>query len=326
MSEVVAQIAGRLLQAERILLVGHMDPDGDVIGALLGLREALRRRDKEVVSALPDRPPSKYAFLPGFAELTTTPAGPFDLFVSLDSSDTARLEPIYSERIAPAGGPLINIDHHITNVLFGALNWVDPKAASTSEMIVSLVDALGVPLDREIALPLLTGVVMDTRGFRTSNTTAESLRVASRLMDAGASLGEVMERALNSRPYAMLCLWGKMLSTVRLEGRIAWAVLTPAMQAECGNPEEGDGGFINLLVSLQEADVGLLFYDRGDHAVEVGFRAKPGIDISGVAFALGGGGHPQAAGCTVEGSLDDVRARVLEMVRQAIDGQRALYR
>jgi phosphoesterase RecJ-like protein len=193
-------------------------------------------------------------------------------------------------------------------------------------MIISLVDALGVPMDREIALPLLTGIVMDTRGFRTSNTTSDTLRAASRLMDVGASLSEVMERALNSRPYAMLCLWGKMLATVHLEGRIAWAVLTPAMQAECGNPEEGDGGFINLLVSLQEADVGLLFYDKGDHAVEVGFRAKPGIDISGVAFALGGGGHPQAAGCTVEGSLEEVRARVLDMVRRAIDGQRALYR
>ncbi|MBC7242190.1 MAG: bifunctional oligoribonuclease/PAP phosphatase NrnA [Anaerolineae bacterium] len=326
MSGVTAQIAGYLRQAERILLVGHMDPDGDAVGALLGLRETLRRLGKQVVPALPDRPPSKYAFLPGFAELTTAPAGSFDLFVSLDSSDTARLEPIYSTVMAPAGRPVINIDHHITNVMFGTLNWVEPKAASTSEMIISLVDALGVPMGREIALPLLTGIVMDTRGFRTSNTTSDTLRAASRLMDAGASLSEVMERALNSRPYAMLCLWGKMIPTVHLEGRIAWAVLTPAMQAECGNPEEGDGGFINLLVSLQEADVGLLFYDKGDHAVEVGFRAKPGIDISGVAFALGGGGHPQAAGCTVEGSLEEVRARVLDMVRRAIDGQRALYR
>lgn len=327
MSDIVEDIAARLKSTQKILLIGHEDPDGDAVGALLGLRHALVRLGKEVVMASPSRPPSKYAFLPALSLITVhPPAGAYDLVVSVDCSDPQRLGGIPERLFGATPPPLINIDHHITNVLFGELNWVDPYATSTSEMVVCLVDALGVRLDREMALPLLTGIIADTRGFRTPNTTSDVLRMAGRLLDAGIELAEVMERTLNLHPFGTLCLWGKMLNTARLDGRIAWAVLTPEMRRECGNPDDGDGGFVNFLASAEEADVGVLFFDRGNHAVEISFRAKPGIDISQVAFALGGGGHPQAAGCTVQGNIDEVRERVLNMVRHALEGQRARYR
>jgi phosphoesterase RecJ-like protein len=325
MNETVEQIVGLIRSSARILVMGHIDPDGDAVGAVLALGQGLRRLGKQVVMACPNRPPSKYNFVPAVAEIVTRPQGAFDLFVSVDSSDTRRLADLYSLAAGSPSVPLVNIDHHVTNLHFGAVNWVDASAAATSEMIVTLLDALGVSMDRDLALPLLVGIVTDTRGFRTANTTPAVLRITARLIEAGVPLAEVMERTMNARPYAMMCLWGRMMATIHLDGRIAWAVLTPEMHQACGINEDGDGGFVNFLVTAREADVGVLFHDKGDGEIEVGFRAKPGVSVAEVALRLGGGGHPQASGCTIRGALDEVRQRVLSAVREAIAGQSPLY-
>lgn len=326
MNDSVRQIVAYLAPARRVLLMGHVDPDGDVLGALLALGEALRRQGKQVVLAVPNAPASKYAFLPGVDALVTQVQGPFDLFISLDASDPQRLRHLYTLAQTAEGAPLLNIDHHVTNVRFGTLNWVSAQAAATSEMVAELVDALGLDLDRALAFPLLVGLVSDTRGFRTPTTTPQVLRLAGRLIEAGAPLSEVMERTMNTRPYAMMCLWGKMIAVSRLEERVAWTILTPEMRRECAVSEDGDGGFVNFLATAQEADVGVLFHDLGDGGIEIGFRSKPGIDIAQVAFQLGGGGHAQAAGCMIYGELEPVRQRVLAMVREALAGQTAQYR
>ena len=116
-----------------------------------------------------------------------------------------------------------------------------------------------------------------------------------------------------------------MLQTAQLDGRIAWAVLTPEMKKECGGDGDSDGGFVNFLASALEADVGVVFHDRGNGGIEVGFRSKPGVSVAEVALGLGGGGHPQAAGCTVPGAMADVQQRVLVALKEAIADQRATY-
>jgi bifunctional oligoribonuclease and PAP phosphatase NrnA len=324
--DVLGDIVALVARADRILVMCHVDPDGDAIGSMLGLRLALGRLNKRVVTASPNRVPTKFKFLPAIEEITTRPVGPFDLFISLDCSDTLRLKHLYDLVTAAGDVPLVNIDHHITNVRFGHIHWVDGRAASTAEMVLRLVDALGVPLDPQIALPLLTGIVTDTRGFHTPNSGAPELRAASRLVEAGVPLADVTERTLNTRPYSMIRLWGKMLDTATLEGRIIWAVLVPEMQAPGTPYENGEGGFVNLLTSAQEADVGVLFHDKGDGSIEVGFRSKPGVNIAEVALRLGGGGHAQAAGCTVNGPLAEVQQTVLKALREAIADQRPIYR
>lgn len=325
MNTAIQDIKAQIDQAVRILLVGHVDPDGDAIGSLLGLGHALNRLGKTVTLACPSDVPAKYEFLPGSQLITTTPRGDFDLAISLDNSDRQRMGAIYSNSIQDAGKPLINVDHHVTNVQFGLINWVDTEAVATAEMIVTLVDSLGVEIDREMALPLLTGIVTDTRGFRTPNMTSRVLRVASRLLDTGVTLAEILERTVNVRPYSMICLWGKMLQTSHLADGIAWTALTPQMKADCGAQDDGDGGFVSFLASAREAAVGVVFHDRGNGGVEVGLRSKPGVSVAEVALSLGGGGHPQAAGCTVHGSLADVQDQVLRAVRKAIAGQQTVY-
>ena len=199
----LTEIADLLRRARRVLAITHVSPDGDAIGSLLGFAWVLRRawRDggdggtgRTLTLACADSTPFQFQWLPGVADIVTNaPAGPWDLVVGLDASDPARLgKPFQST--AAGGAPVIVLDHHITNLNFGTYNYVDPIAVATSQIVVALADALGVAIGPEAAACLLTGLVMDTLGFRTNNVTPQVMAVAMRLMEAGASLADITER------------------------------------------------------------------------------------------------------------------------------------
>lgn len=311
----------RLIEsAERILIVTHVSPDGDAIGSLLGLGWALRATDKEVVLACADSIPSPFHFLPGYTHITREPLGSFDLLIGLDSSDPQRLGTPW-QRAGQGQIPTIVIDHHVTNLYFGTVNWVDTKAAATAEMIFDLVKAMELPLDHNVATCLLCGIVTDTRGFRTSNTTPRTLAIATQLMEAGADLNLITEQTLNRKPLAVLRLWGMALSNMQMRNQILWSTITRKMREETGVNENGDGGLVNALISANEANIAVVFTEREENQVEVGLRAKPGFDVSQVALALGGGGHPQAAGCTLNGPLEAVQEQVLAALEESLSQQ-----
>lgn len=319
-----AAIAAAIQKARRILVITHVAPDGDAIGSLLGLGWALDWLGKEHILACADPVPRNYRYLPGSERVVRQPdpAG-VDLGVSLDESDQDRMGAAY-DAAALRDVPLANIDHHVTNVRFGTWNWVDPSKASTAQLVLELVDRLGVPLNEQIATCLLNGIVTDTRGFRTPNTGTAELAAAIRLMEAGASLRRVTHYALNRRPYASIRLWGLALQRVHLDGRIIWAEVTQEMQRQAGGGDVANGGLVNFLLSAEEAHVAAVFTETEDGQVEVGLRSLAGVDVSGVALSLGGGGHPQAAGCTIPGPLAEARERVLAALAQAIQGQQPL--
>jgi phosphoesterase RecJ-like protein len=227
-----------------------------------------------------------------------------------------RLGTAYDESLA--GLPIINIDHHTTNTHFGTVNWVDTRAASAAEMVLALVESLDVPLDSDIALCLLNGIVTDTCGFRIPNTPLQTMRAVLKLMEAGAQLPEITHHVFNRRPFSDICLWGRALNGVQLDGRIIWSQITRAMRQECAISENGDAGLVNFLGTTDEADVAVVLIEKDDSRIKVEMRSVPGVDVSAVAVALGGGGHPQAAGCTLDGDLDEVRERVLMAVSEAI--------
>ncbi len=316
---------GRFIRrARRVMVITHVAPDGDAIGSLLGLGRALHKLGKEYTLACADLVPKGFAYLPHSETIARPPPsgwpkGKYDLVISLDCGDLERLGTAYDESLA--GLPIINIDHHVTNTHFGTVNWVDTEAASTAEMVLELVESLNIPLDADMALCLLHGIVTDTRGFRTPNTTPRTMRAVLKLMEAGAELAEITDRVFNRRPFSAICLWAKALNDVRLDGRIIWSQITRAMRQECAFSENGDAGLVSFLATADEADVAIVFVENDDGQIEVGLRAAPGIDISAVALELGGGGHPQAAGCTLEGDLEEVRERVLAAVREAMKGR-----
>jgi phosphoesterase RecJ-like protein len=303
-------------EARRILLICHVNPDGDAVGSLLGMGWALRKLDKQCVLACSDPVPPIYHYLPGSETVTNQPQGTFDLIITLDCSDLRRLGPIYDSQDL-AGVPIINIDHHVTNVEFGMVNWVDPTATSTAEMVLELVQRLDVPLNQTIATCLLTGIITDTRGFRTPKTTRRAMQATLTLMDAGAPLSKITNQVFNRRPLADIRLWAETLRTVRLEGPIIWAEITSDMRQKCGFTEEGDAGLASFLITTNEADIAVVFNQQAGGRVEVGMRAVPDMDVSSVALRFGGGGHPQAAGFGINGSLPAVREQVISALKQA---------
>ena len=289
-------------------------PDGDTLGSALGLAWALRARGLEARLSCADEVPPDFFFLPGVEDYAARPLTDEQAVLTIDASDLERIGAIYGEA-AFSRVPVVNIDHHVTNLLFGTINLVVPKA-STAEVVLDLITFLGIPLDQPMATCLLTGVVTDTRGFRTHSTTADTLRAATRLVDAGAPLADITDAVFNHRSLDTLRLWGPALSGIQQQDGIVWVEITQEMLRAAGVGLEAASGLVNFLSSFQEAEVAVVFREMEGGKVDVSMRSVPTIDVSEVALAFGGGGHPQAAGCTVVGSLPDVRERIITALQR----------
>jgi phosphoesterase RecJ-like protein len=310
-----------LQENDEILCVSHVSPDGDAYGSLLGLGWILRALGKHPVLAMQDRTPREFQHLPGVTEII----GPgqvspnYDLIVVLDTSSLDRVGAVYRPALHEQI-PLIVIDHHITNTQFGRYNWVAPECAATCQMLVELADGLQVPLTGKVAECLLTGIVTDTLCFRTSNTDATVLEAALRLMKGGASLTAITQRTLNQRSLALFKLWGSVLQQVKLEEGVIWATISREQMRRAGDLSN-DGQLSSMLITATEANMSATFTekpdDKGRLVIECSFRARPGFNVSALAFALGGGGHPAASGCTLTGTLAEVTATVVAALKTA---------
>jgi phosphoesterase RecJ-like protein len=320
-----------LLGAEKILCVSHVAPDGDAIGSLLGMGWILRALHKHPTLALQDRPGDEFVIVPGYAEIVGAAEvkSDYDLIVCLDASSPDRMGAVFRAD-DHASIPMLVIDHHVTNTNFGAYNWVEPRCAATCQMLVYLADALDIPLTGNLAQALLTGLVTDTLGFRTSNTDAHVMGAAMRLMEGGGDLVRIVDQTLRRTSYSMLKLWGEVLGQTQLEDGIIWLTISQDQRRAAGVGEQESDSLANHLVTVREADISVTFSERrdeaGNPAVECSFRAKQGFDVSAVAFALGGGGHPPAAGCTVLGTLDKVPRQVIAALQEARQAQLAKQR
>lgn len=327
-----------------ILLICHVSPDGDAIGSLLGLGLGLHILGKTPTLACESTPPEKFRFLPGFESIVNkVESDRFDLVIALDSSDVSRLGNVYNATQL-AGISLINIDHHVTNLEFGDIDLVDPTAASAAEVALMLLDHLGVSLApdkttdslldasatdvrhaqqmQELATCLLTGIVTDTLGFRTSNVTPRVMEAAMRLMKAGAPLSEITHYSFNQRPLADLNLLARGLSRMQAKDGLAWSEITLHDLGAFGNSGIGDVSLVGTMARTKEIHMAAVFTEIENNEVEIGFRADPGFDVARLALSLGGGGHPAASGCTIDGPLETAKARVLPLLRTALDEQR----
>jgi phosphoesterase RecJ-like protein len=306
-----------LRSASHILLITHIAPDGDAIGGLLGLGKALRQAGKRVTVSCSDPVPSRFAYLPGYADIVSQADGPFDLLVTLDCGDLKRVGRIYRAD-EWRDIPLLNIDHHVTNTRFGTHHWVDASYVATSEIVLDLCDRLGLPVDVDIATCLLYGIIGDTLALRTDNVTSALLAKVMRLMQSGAPLADIIDQEFNRRPFNLLRAWQRALSTLRLEEGVIWVVLSQQARHEVGWPDTDLQGLANFLLSVEEANLSAVLAEKDDGQVEASLRARPSFDVSAVAVALGGGGHPQASGCIMDGPLDTVVERVVAALKSQI--------
>jgi len=307
-SDIDQAVGESLNQARKILVAAHIRPDGDAIGSLLGLGLALQEKGKSVQLFLEDGVPASFKHLPGWEQVRQKPDAQADLVVSLDCSDLSRL----GKNLAASTQVDINIDHHITNLNFGRLNLVDTRAVATAEILAMRLPGWGYTISPPVASALLTGLVTDSLGFRTSNMTPRALRVAADLMEAGANLPELYQHALISRSFEAVKYWGSGFNRLQRLDRLVWTSVTQADRRAAKYPGHDDAEMINILASVNDTDVVVLFNEQGNGHIKVSWRSQPGFDITPLALQFGGGGHPAAAGAEIKGTLAEVEAQVLQ--------------
>lgn len=310
------EAAACLADARSILVASHLRPDGDAIGSVLGMGLALQAAGKDVQMVLSDGLPASYRHLEGSQQVRSRPEAPFDFSIVLDCSDLTRLGHALNDTL-----PDLNIDHHITNLCFARFNLIDTGAVATAEIVAGLLPAFNLPLTLPVAAALLTGIVTDTLGFRTSNMTPRALRIAADLMELGANLPELYQRSLIWRSFEASRYWGKGLAQLERDGRLIWATLTLVDREAVGYPGRDDADLINVLSSITDADISIIFVEQTRHRVKVSWRAQPGFDVSQIALKFGGGGHPAASGAEIMGDLETVKRAVLEATRTLLNGR-----
>jgi bifunctional oligoribonuclease and PAP phosphatase NrnA len=307
-------IRARLADARDILITSHVRPDGDAVGSLLGLGLALQQAGKVVSMVLADGVPSSFRHLQGIDQIKTAVEGTFDTFITVDCADFKRT----GRPFESIGRPDINIDHHITNEKFGELNLIEAEEVATAAILTNHLPAWGYRVTPPVAAALLTGIITDTLGFRTSNITAEAMRQAATLMETGVDMPELYMRGLVRRSYEAARYWGGGLSKLERKNGIVWSTLTLEDRKAAGYSGSDDADLINVISAIDGFKVGMIFVEQPG-SVKISWRAlEPDIDVSPVAKHFGGGGHAAAAGADVEGTLEDIQKTVLQNTKDML--------
>lgn len=312
-------------KANRVLVIAHVDPDGDAIGSLTAVGQGLAQLGKRVTLVCDDAVPARFLSLPMAADVRRAPGTgvPYDLVIAVDCADESRMGWAYD--CLPEPKPtLANIDHHVTNTRFGAFNIIDPDASSTAEILHRFLSEIGVEMTRGIAESLLTGIVTDTMGFRTTNVTSATLRAAADLVDAGIDIADISYRSLHRKQYSTAKMWGIGLAGMKLEDGLLWTSISREEMQRAGmegNPNSS--GLVNFLADIDAAVMGVILSEMNDGTVRVTMRAQPPYNVAEVAVQFGGGGHALAAGCALDGPLERAEERVVAACLAAIRRQRS---
>ncbi len=314
------EIVKFIAQAGGIAIFPHVSADGDAIGSSLALALALKNAGKKVIVYLEENIPSVYRFLPGTecACFYDPQDEVMDINIALDTGDVGRLgtrgEAFFK---APC---TINIDHHVTNTKFALLNFVDDMSASTGEIIYTLLKKLKLEIDRDIAACLYTAVSTDTGGFKYGNTTSETHRIASELLSTGIDIGELSQRIFDNTTYTKLKLTQKAIELLELHEneKLAAVAISQADLRAIGAKDEDCDGIVNMGRSIEGVEVSILVKEKDAQEVRVNLRSKTYVDVSEVAAAFGGGGHKRAAGCTVKGSLQEVKEQMIKALKEKL--------
>lgn len=314
-------------QAKNILVITHIGPDGDAVGSITAVGVALRQMGKHATLLCDDPLPERFSYLPLADQVqppNETRPTDYDLLIAVDCGDETRMGQSFAS--LPTTVPtIINIDHHVTNTYFGDIQHVVPEAVSATEILYDLFKHIGITITTDLAMCLLTGVVTDTLGFRTVGVTAKTLRIASELVDAGADLPLITMQGLSRKPYSTAQLWQIGLNNMRLEEGLIWTKINNTQREAIGYNNTSTGGLVNFLGNVTQAAISAVLLEMNDGTVRVGFRCNPPYSVSELALNLGGGGHPLAAGCSLDGPLDKAEALVVAMSKETIRQQQASF-
>jgi bifunctional oligoribonuclease and PAP phosphatase NrnA len=311
----IAAILGVLSRGERFLVCSHSRPDGDAVGSMLAMGMLIQKLGKRADLVAADRVPNVYRGLPGEGSIRFAMHvhGPYDAVIVLECDGLERtrlrgLEPFY----------LVNIDHHSTGRTFGHLNWIDREAASVGELVYRLIKGSGVAITPEMAACLYTTVLTDTGGFCYGNTSASTFAVARELVEAGADPIRIAQEVYFSTATSKLLVLGAALSRLKREGRLAWLSVTHQDMIRTCAADEDCEGIVNYAVSIAGVEAAVFLRELPEGRVRVSLRSKGEVDVSAIAQALGGGGHENAAGLTLDGPVPRALEEILAALRPAV--------
>jgi phosphoesterase RecJ-like protein len=316
-SDALRRIRAAILERRRFLLSSHARPDGDAIGSQVALAFALRALGKEVRLVNRDAPPASFAAFPGVADIEVTPRaeGDCDAVIVLECGDLGR-----TGVDGLAGRFVINIDHHPGNTRYGAINWFDDSVSACGEMVFDVIQALGVPLSAEMATHVYMAILTDTGGFHFSGMTARTFEICRQAVEAGADPAAIARAVYDNNGLGRVKLLGSLLNAMELDpsGRFAMLYLDQAIADAAGATDDDTDGIINVPLTVGQVEAVAFFRQVDPAQYRVSLRSKGGVNVGAVAQRFGGGGHKNAAGCTVTGSYAEARAQIEPLVLEAI--------
>jgi len=320
-NSIVKQICSLIEKVPEVALFSHVSPDGDSLGSMLALGTALETLDKKVLYYNAGPLPDNLKFLSGYEKIKVFfPQYLPDTVIFLDCAEVGRADSQLDETVL-AGKQIVNIDHHISNNNFGTLNWVDPHAAATGEMIYYLIRELGVKISVDIAEDLYTAIITDTGRFSYSNTTPTSFRITAGLVKTGIDLVKINNILFEQKTIPQIRLLHKALSNLQIlsNGKIAVIVLSQGDFAESGADECLSEGLINYAKNIKNVEAAVLLKELDNDEIRVSFRSNFWLDVNKVASRFGGGGHVRASGCTIHLPLAEAAQTVLSALEEALN-------
>ena len=317
-------IIDALRTAKKVLLTSHIRPDFDTLCSMLAMKLALEKVGKDVTAYNETGPSPDMMDMPGAKDVVTRlhPTKKFDITLALDAGDPRRYgESVFSEKSRQRLGTLIVVDHHLDPKPFGDLYFVDSTSASTGELVADLISQYPVEFDYDIALNIYTAIVSDTGGFRYSNTDARSFKWASKMIAYGVNAWDVTLRLYENKPLSEIKLLSEVLPTLELFHKDQLAILhvTRDMLQRTGAYEYMLDGFVNFGRSIMGVEVAILMKEAStEDAFRMSLRSKGTVNVAAISQSFDGGGHHNAAGCTIKGDLKTIKAKLVKAAKPCL--------
>jgi phosphoesterase RecJ-like protein len=312
---IIDNIVEEIKNARDIVILTHEIPDGDAVGSSLAMYNSLKSLGKQVDLIMPDCP-EMYNFLPGFNEMKEEgKQEPYDLAIALDSSDIKRLNG-FSQYFERAKSKIV-IDHHGSNTMFGDYNFVNPAAPACAQILVTLLEYLGVEIDKEIGTCIATGLITDTGGFKYQTVTSETFEFVAELKNRGVNISDVYRRVLQIMSRKRFEI--TKIALARLEflekNKIAFTYITRQEQDELELGIGDHEGIVEYGRDVEDVEVSIFLREQDDGSYRASFRSNDYVNVSDICLLLGGGGHPRAAGCTINLPLEQAKEKVISATK-----------
>ncbi len=319
------QIIHQLKNSHKLLLTTHSNPDGDAIGSLIAMGLALTFLNKKIILYNESVIPAVYRFLPAVDQVVSSLDGSNDVdtAIILDCGDLPRIgkaEPVISQIAI-----IINIDHHITNTGFGSLHWIDTSACATAEIVYRIIKKLNVPIDRDIAISIYTGILTDTGSFRFSNTNRNAFAICEEMIERGVNPYHIAQHVYGTYSLGRIKLLNLALESIEISknGKLSLMTLTRDMLDETRTEPQDADGLINYARGIESVKVAVLIQEHkndatisGQNLFHVSLRSNGEIDVASIASSFGGGGHASAAGFSIQSTLPDLKTQIFNLAEK----------